>query len=128
MRPLQDRTAERGVAREGRGGCDCVKAKQPNLSRSLPGTRGSSPMANNKEEAGKGTPRPGEMPGGRRTYATLDLTAAEVEGRAGAASGLSRSAGTLAGTPASHAGSHATSQATRSEERRVGKEERARPQ
>jgi hypothetical protein len=42
-------------------------------------------MANNKEEAGKGTPRPGEMPGSRRTYATIDLTAAEVEGRAGPA-------------------------------------------
>ena len=38
-------------------------------------------MANNKEEAGKGTPRPGEMPGSKRTYATIDLTASEVEGQ-----------------------------------------------
>src|SRR5262252_2833559 len=58
-------------------------------------------MANNKEEAGKGTPRPGEMPSGRRTYATLDLTAAEVEGRAGpAAATRSTSAGAFAGTQA----------------------------
>jgi hypothetical protein len=67
-------------------------------------------MANNKEEAGKGTPRPGEMPGSRRTYATLDLTAAEVEGRAGraptAAAASSTSAGVLAGTQAT---AHATS-------------------
>jgi len=40
-------------------------------------------MANNKEEAGKGTPRPGEPAGSRRTYATLDLTASEVAGRTG---------------------------------------------
>jgi hypothetical protein len=61
-------------------------------------------MANNKEEAGKGTPRPGETPGGRRTYATLDLTAAEVEGRAGsaaAAAASSTSAGAFAGTQGS---------------------------
>lgn len=38
-------------------------------------------MANNKEEAGKGTPRPGEMPGSKRTYATIDLTASEVPGK-----------------------------------------------
>ena len=38
-------------------------------------------MANNKEEAGKGTPRPGDAPGARRTYATIDLTAAEVGGK-----------------------------------------------
>ena len=38
-------------------------------------------MANNKEEAGKGTPRPGDAPGARRTYATIDLTASEVAGR-----------------------------------------------
>jgi hypothetical protein len=38
-------------------------------------------MANNKEEAGKGTPRPGEMPAARRPYATIDLRATEVEGR-----------------------------------------------
>jgi len=69
-------------------------------------------MANNKEEAGKGTPRPGEMPGGRRTYATLDLTAAEVEGRAGAAPrALSTSASTLPGTQTSHAPSHDQSEA-----------------
>ena len=37
-------------------------------------------MANNKEEAGKGMPRPGDMPGSRRTYATIDLTASEVGG------------------------------------------------
>ena len=30
-------------------------------------------MANNKEEAGKGTPRPGEMPASRRPYATIDV-------------------------------------------------------
>lgn len=39
----------------------------------------NQPMANNKEEAGKGTPRPGEMPGVKRPYATIDLTASEVE-------------------------------------------------
>src|ERR1700674_3819420 len=38
-------------------------------------------MANNKEEAGKGTPRPGDSPGSRRTYATIDLTASEIAGR-----------------------------------------------
>lgn len=38
-------------------------------------------MANNKEEAGKGTPRPGEMPAAKRPYATIDLRATEVEGR-----------------------------------------------
>ena len=38
-------------------------------------------MANNKEEAGKGTPRPGEMPAAKRPYATIDLRASEVEGR-----------------------------------------------
>ena len=40
-------------------------------------------MANNKEEAGKGTPRPGDMPAARRPYATLDLTASEVDGGKG---------------------------------------------
>src|SRR6476659_9850983 len=38
-------------------------------------------MANNKEEAGKGTPRPGDAPGSRRTYATIDLTASVVDGK-----------------------------------------------
>ena len=38
-------------------------------------------MANNREEAGKGTPRPGEMPSSRRPYATIDVRATEVEGR-----------------------------------------------
>jgi hypothetical protein len=38
-------------------------------------------MANNKEEAGKGMPRPGEMPTSRRPYATIDMKATEVEGR-----------------------------------------------
>jgi hypothetical protein len=38
-------------------------------------------MANNKEEAGKGTPRPGEMPASRRPYATIDVRATEIEGR-----------------------------------------------
>ncbi len=54
-------------------------------------------MANNKEEAGKGTPRPGEMPGARRTYATLDLTAAEVEGRAAPAPAAAATSPTSAG-------------------------------
>src|SRR5215813_6183501 len=108
MRPLQDRWAERAVAREGGGECDFVKAKQPNLAKSLPGTRGSSPMANNKEEAGKGTPRPGELPGGRRTYAMLDLTASEVEGR----TGPSREAASAPSLTAASAASQATSQAT----------------
>ena len=44
-------------------------------------------MANNKEEAGKGTPRPGEAPGSKRTYATIDLTASEVERQGQAARG-----------------------------------------
>jgi hypothetical protein len=57
-------------------------------------------MANNKEEAGKGTPRPGDLPGGKRTYATIDLTASEVAGRdkpppaAGAAASASAAAET----------------------------------
>ena len=38
-------------------------------------------MANNREEAGKGMPRPGEMPASRRPYATIDARATEVEGR-----------------------------------------------
>ena len=38
-------------------------------------------MANNKEEAGKGMPCPGEMPASRRPYATIDVRATEVEGR-----------------------------------------------
>ena len=37
-------------------------------------------MANNREEAGKGTPRPGEMPASRRPYATIDVRATEIEG------------------------------------------------
>jgi hypothetical protein len=57
-------------------------------------------MANNKEEAGKGTPRPGDAPGSRRTYATIDLTASEVEGkgkeRPGAATGPGVSAASAA--------------------------------
>ena len=65
-------------------------------------------MANNKEEAGKGTPRPGELPGGRRTYAMLDLTASEVEGR----TGPSREAASAPSLTAASAASQATSQAT----------------
>jgi len=38
-------------------------------------------MANNKEDAGKGMPFPGEMPASRRPYATIDARATEVEGR-----------------------------------------------
>ena len=38
-------------------------------------------MANNKEEAGKGMPRPGESPAVKRPYATIDVKATEVEGR-----------------------------------------------
>src|SRR5262249_4172982 len=111
MPPLQDRTAERAVAREVGAGATSLR-RSSQSRQSLPATRGSSPMANNKEEAGKGTPRPGEMPGGRRTYATLDLTAAEVEGRAGpapAAAASSTSAGAFAGTQAT---AQATAQGT----------------
>lgn len=43
-------------------------------------------MANNKEEAGKGMPRPGEMPAAKRPYATIDLRATEVEAAAGSSS------------------------------------------
>ena len=55
---------------------------KPRSRSAIPGrhTR-TKPMANNKEEAGKGTPRPGETPGSKRTYATIDLTASEVEGK-----------------------------------------------
>src|SRR2546423_7253278 len=77
MRPLQDWTAEWAVARKNRAGCNFVKAKR----RASAGNARTKPMANNKEEAGKGTPRPGDAPGARRTYATIDLTASEVEGR-----------------------------------------------
>src|SRR5262249_51882996 len=86
-----------------------------------PATRGSSPMANNKEEAGKGTPRPGEMPGSRRTFATLDLTAAEVEGRAGraptAAGASSTSTAVSAGTQATAHATSANKSQARSQER-----------
>ena len=44
-------------------------------------------MANNKDEAGKGMPRPGELPAAKRPYATLDLKATEVEGREPAGAG-----------------------------------------
>jgi hypothetical protein len=47
-------------------------------------------MANNKEEAGKGTPRPGEMPAARRPYATIDMSATEVESRDPAPGGASK--------------------------------------
>src|SRR5262245_13487715 len=110
MPPLQDRTAERAVAREVGAGATSLR-RSSQSRQSLPATRGSSPMANNKEEAGKCTPRPGEMPGGRRTYATLDLTAAEVEGRAGpapATAASSTSAGAFAGTQATAATAQAT--------------------
>jgi hypothetical protein len=40
-------------------------------------------MANNKEEAGKGMPRPGESPAVKRPYATIDAKATEVEGSPG---------------------------------------------
>jgi hypothetical protein len=43
-------------------------------------------MANNKEEAGKGMPRPGESPAVKRPYATIDVKATEVEGREAAGS------------------------------------------
>ena len=80
-------------------------------------------MANNKEEAGKGTPRPGEMPGGRRTYATLDLTAAEVEGKAAAAASGSTSAGVSAGTQGS---AHATSEASSQDKSQSRPEDKSR--
>src|SRR6476469_9522930 len=54
-----------------------IEAKCFDQKRSCSRTK---PMANNKEEAGKGTPRPGDARGARRTYATIDLTAAEVGG------------------------------------------------
>lgn len=57
-------------------------------------------MANNKEEAGKGTPRPGDPPGSRRTYATIDLTASEVEGR-GKASAAAAATAASTGEPKS---------------------------
>src|SRR5205814_10403002 len=55
------------------------------------------PMANNKEEAGKGMPRPGEMPAARRPYATIDVSATEVEGREPAPGGASKPAASAAG-------------------------------
>lgn len=63
-------------------------------------------MANNKEEAGKGTPRPGEMPGARRPYATIDLTASEVEG---GAKDKARPAASSATSTASEPGAEAKS-------------------
>jgi len=42
-------------------------------------------MANNREEAGKGMLRPGDPPGARRPYATIEGTATEVEGAGGPA-------------------------------------------
>ena len=83
-------------------------------------------MANNKEEAGKGTPRPGEAPGSKRTYATIDLTATEVEGKdrpAAAAAGSAASAGfSCDGQAQAQVGGQAGGQARRAsaEERRPG--------
>jgi len=37
-------------------------------------------MASNKDDLGKGPSRPGDMPGGKRPYATIDVKAREVEG------------------------------------------------
>jgi hypothetical protein len=62
-------------------------------------------MANNKEEAGKGTPRPGDMPAAKRPYATLDLTASEVESGAKGKPAATPGAGA---TPASGAASDAS--------------------
>ena len=45
-------------------------------------------MANNREEAGKGTPRPGEMPASRRPYATIDAEGHRGRGAASAAAGM----------------------------------------
>jgi hypothetical protein len=65
-------------------------------------------MANNKEEAGKGTPRPGEMPASRRPYATIDVRATEVEGRdPPAGSGVDKPAATAAADAQSAARSEA---------------------
>jgi hypothetical protein len=67
-------------------------------------------MANNKEEAGKGTPRPGDMPAAKRPYATLDLTASEVEGakaKAPSAPGASASAAAAAASDSKPAASGA---------------------
>jgi hypothetical protein len=56
-------------------------------------------MANNKEEAGKGTPRPGDMPGAKRPYATIDATATEIEGRDRPRAGAPKAAATGEPTP-----------------------------
>ena len=61
-------------------------------------------MANNKEEAGKGTPRPGDMPAAKRPYATLDLTASEVDGGKGKAQPAPAGPTSSAGPSASKAG------------------------
>jgi hypothetical protein len=63
-------------------------------------------MANNKEEAGKGTPRPSETaPGTKRPYTTLDLTATEIEGRdRAAASAASRAAASASSEPSKSQG------------------------
>lgn len=66
-------------------------------------------MANNKEEAGKGMPRPGDMPGSRRTYATIDLTASEVEGKGKEKPGAP--AGSTASAAAAASAAHAKAQA-----------------
>ncbi len=55
-------------------------------------------MANNKEEAGKGMPKPGEMSAAKRPYATIDLKATEVEGRDPAAGGGTKSSASAAAT------------------------------
>ena len=64
-------------------------------------------MANNKEEAGKGTPRPGEMPASRRPYATIDVRATEVEGREPAARGAAKPAATASAAIRRQAGGQA---------------------
>lgn len=57
-------------------------------------------MANNTDDTGKGPSRPGDLPGGRRPYATIDVKATEIDSRGpstgGAASKASASAAAAA--------------------------------
>ncbi len=76
--PLQDRGASGAGTNLSGAGCDFVKPKQRTWALAVLEVE-NQPMANNKEEAGKGTQWPGEMPASKRPYATIDLTASEVD-------------------------------------------------
>jgi len=66
-------------------------------------------MPDNKDDTGKGPSRPGDLPGGRRPYATIDVKATEVEG-----AGASRASASAAASAKSEAKPQAKSPPPRS--------------